>query len=145
MRSDHVVKFWNKGIEILLPWAKFVVKKSLEEKHISIGDCDLVESLKDEVKYLRAENQIKPAIIKTLSEKEKSLPQCSHSVIAPILESSKRNPKCNSPNKSTCSELLNNVVKVRKENTCDKSPTIHSDKNRQKRIYKCCCINWKFQ
>ena len=36
----------------------FVVKKSLEEKHLSIGDCDHVESLKEEIKYLKAENQM---------------------------------------------------------------------------------------
>ena len=67
---------------------------------------------------------MKTAIIKTMSEKEKSLAQCSHSVIALILESSKQNLKSNSPSKSTCSKLLNNVVEVSKENTCDKSPTI---------------------
>ena len=76
---------------------------------------------------------MKTAIIKTISEKENSLAQCSHSVIAPILESSKGNLKSNSPSKSTRSEFLNNVVEVSKENTCDKSPTIHSDKNRQKK------------
>ena len=64
-----------------------------------------------------------------MSEKEKSLAQCSHSVIVPILESSKGNPKSNSPSKSTRSEFLNNAVEVNKENTCDKSPTIHSNKN----------------
>ena len=68
---------------------------------------------------------MKTAIIKTMSEKEKSLAQCSHSALAPILESSKGNLKSNSPRKS-------NVVTVSKENTCAKSPTIHSDKNRQK-------------
>ena len=35
----------------------FVVKKFLEEKHLSVGDCDLVQSLKEEIKYLRAETQ----------------------------------------------------------------------------------------
>ena len=119
----------------------FVVKKSLEEKHLSVGDCDHVKSLKEEIKYLRAENQMKTAIIKTVSEKGKSLAQCSVSVMTPILDPSKGNPKSNSPSKSTRSEFLHNVVEVSKENTCDKSPTIHSDKNRQKRIYKCCCIN----
>ena len=69
-----------------------------------------------------------------MSEKEKSLAQCSHSVIALILESSKGNPKSNSPSKSTRSEFLSNVVEVSKKNTCDKSPTIHSDKNRQKNL-----------
>ena len=34
----------------------FVVKNSLEVKHHSVGDCDHVESLKEEIKYLRAEN-----------------------------------------------------------------------------------------
>ena len=59
-------------------------------------------------------------------EKEKSLAQCSYSALAPILESSKGNLKSNSPSNS-------NVVKVSKENTCAKSPTFHSDKNRQKK------------
>ena len=68
-----------------------------------------------------------------MSEMEKSLAQCFHSVIALILESSKRNPKSNSPSKSTRSEVLSNVVEVSKRNTCNKSPTIHSDKNRQKK------------
>ena len=84
----------------------FIAKKSLEEKHLSVGDCDHVESLKEEIKYLRAENQMKTAIIKTMSEKQKSLSQRSHSVIAPILESSEGNPKSNSPSKSSCSEFL---------------------------------------
>ena len=77
------------------------------------------------------------AIIKTMPEKEKWLAQCSHSVIAPILESSKGNPKSNSPGNSTRSEFLSNVVEVSKENTCDKSTPIITDK----KIYKCCCIN----
>ena len=68
-----------------------------------------------------------------MSEKEKSLAQCSHSVIAPILESSKGNQKSNSPSKRSCHELLSNVVEVSAENTCDKSQTICSDKNRQKK------------
>ena len=34
---------------------------------------------------------------------------------------------------STSSEFLHDVVEVSKENTCDKSPTIHFDKNRQKK------------
>ena len=84
----------------------FVVKKSLKEKHQSVGDCDHVESLKEEIQYLRAENQMKTAIIKTMSEKEKLLAQCSHLIIAPILASSKENPKSNSPSKSGCSEFL---------------------------------------
>ena len=58
-----------------------------------------------------------------MSEKEKSLAQCSHSIIAPILDSYKGNLKSNSPSKSTCREFLNNVVEVSKE------PTIHSNKN----------------
>ena len=66
-------------------------------------------------------------------KKEKSLAQCSHSTIAPILESSKRNKKSNSPSKSGCSEVLSNVEEVSKENSCDKLPTIHSNNNRQKR------------
>ena len=77
---------------------------------------------------------MKTAVIKTISEKEKSLAQCSHSVIAPILESSKKNPKSNPPSESTCSEFLSNVVEASKENTCDKPPIIHSDKNRQKNL-----------
>ena len=68
-----------------------------------------------------------------MSEKEKSLAQCSHSVIAPILESSKGNQKSNSPCKRSCHELLSNVVEVSAENTCDKSQTICSDKNWQKK------------
>ena len=75
----------------------FVVKKSLEEKHRSVGGCNHVESLKEDIKYLRAENQMKTVIIKTTSEKEKSLAQCLHSIIASIFESSKGNPKSNSP------------------------------------------------
>ena len=53
----------------------FFVKKFLEEKHLSVGDCDHVESLKEEIKYFRAETQMKTTIIKTMSEKEKSLAQ----------------------------------------------------------------------
>ena len=49
----------------------FVVRKSVEEKHLSIRDCDLVESLKEEIKYVGAENQTTTAIIKTMPEKEK--------------------------------------------------------------------------
>ena len=75
----------------------FVVKKSVEEKHLSIRDCDLIQSLKEEIKYVRAENQMTTAIIKTMPEKEKWLAQCSHSVIALILESSKGNPKSDFP------------------------------------------------
>ena len=51
----------------------FVVKMSLEVKHQSFGDCETVESLKEEIKCVRAKNQMKTAIIKTMSEKEKSL------------------------------------------------------------------------
>ena len=58
-----------------------------------------------------------------MSEKEKSLAQCLHSIIAPILDSYKENLKSNSPSKSTCREFLSNVVEVSKE------PTIHSNKN----------------
>ena len=74
---------------------------------------------------------MKTAIIKTMSEKEKSLAQCLHSIIAPILESSKGNLKSNSPSKNDCSEVLSNVVS--KEHSCDKLPTIHSNNHRQKR------------
>ena len=82
---------------------------------------------------------MKTANIKTMSQKQKSLAQCWHSVIAPILEPSKGNPKSNSPSKSPRREFLqflNNIVEVRKENTCDKSPTVQSDKNRQKKKKK---------
>ena len=51
----------------------FVVKMLLEVKHQSVGDCETVESLKEEIKCVRAKNQMKTAIIKTMSEKEKSL------------------------------------------------------------------------
>ena len=111
----------------------FVVKKSLEVKHESVGDCDHVESLKEEVKYLRAENQMKAAIIKTMPEKEKSLAQCSHSTIVLILEPSKGNPKLNSPSKSNSIKVSSNVVEVSKENSYDNIPTIHSNNSRQKR------------
>ena len=53
--------------------------------------------------------------------------------MAPMLESSKGNPKSNSPSKSIRSEFLHDVVEVSKENTCDKSGTFHSDKNWQKK------------
>ena len=76
---------------------------------------------------------MKTAIIKTMSEKEKSLAQCSYSSIAPTLKSSKGNPKSNSPSKTCCSEFLSNVVEVIKENFCDKLPSIHFVNNRQKR------------
>ena len=51
----------------------FVVKMSLEIKRQSVGDCETVESLKEEIKCVIAKNQMKTAIIKTMSEKEKSL------------------------------------------------------------------------
>ena len=111
----------------------FVVKTSLEEKHQSAGDCNHVESLKEEIKYFREENQMKIFIIKTMSKKEKSLAQCLHSIIALILQSSKGNLKSNSPSKSDSSEFWSNVVEVSKENSCDKLPTIHSDNEHQKR------------
>ena len=38
-------------------------------------------------------------VIKTMAEKEKLKAQCSHSVVAPITESSKGNLKPNSPRK----------------------------------------------
>ena len=132
--SGQAVKFQNRGIEILLPWADICCKKvsgrktsiswRLRPRSISEGGNQIPQS----------RNPMKTAIIKTTSEKEKSLAQCSHSVIALILESSKGNPKSNSPSKSTRSEFLSNVVEVSKKNTCDKSPTIHSDKNRQKNL-----------
>ena len=88
----------------------FFVKNSLEKKHLPVGDWDHVESLKGEIKYLRAENQMTTGVIKTMAEKEKLKAQCLHSVVAPITESSKGNPKPNSPRKSGCSEFLTNVV-----------------------------------
>ena len=47
----------------------FVVKKSLEEKHQSVGDSNHVESLKEEIKYLRAENQMKLSSLKPCQKK----------------------------------------------------------------------------
>ena len=57
-----------------------------------------------------AENQMKTAIIKTMSENEKSSGQCFHSVRAPILGSPKGNLKSSSPSKSSCDKVLSNVV-----------------------------------
>ena len=125
--KDHIMRL-NAEVEALKSFFLeqiFVVKKSLEEKHQSVGDCNRVESLKEEIKYLRAENQMKTAIIKTMSEKEKSLAQCSHSIIAPILKSSKGNPKSNSPSESDCSEVLSNEVEVSKENSCELYERLH--------------------
>ena len=83
--KDQIMRL-NSEIEALKSFfleQMIVVKNYLEEKHLSVGDCHHVESLKEEIKYLRAENQTKT--------------QCSHYVIAPILESSIGNPKSNSP------------------------------------------------
>ena len=113
--SNHTVKCQNRGIKILLTWANFVVKKSLEEKNQSAGDFNYIKSLKDEIKYLRAENQIKIVIIRNMSEKEKLLIQCLHLIVAPILESSNGNPILNSPSKSfevLSSEVLSNAIKI---------------------------------
>ena len=55
-----------------------------------------------------------------MSEKEKSLVQCSHSVVAPFYGSS--NSKSNSSSKSNCIEVLSNVVN--KKNSLEKLPTI---------------------
>ena len=44
----------------------FVLKKLLQENHQSVGNCNYVESLKDKIKYLGAENQIKTAIIRNI-------------------------------------------------------------------------------
>ena len=105
------------------------MKSSLEEKHQSVGDHgNHVEPLKEEIRFLRAENQIKTAIIKTMSEKDKSFAQCSHSIIAPIPESPKGYPKSNSPRKSGCSEVFGNIVEVSKENGRDKLPLIRISK-----------------
>ena len=89
----------------------------LEGKHHSAEDCNYVESLKDEIKYFRAEKQMKTAIIKAMSEREKSLVPCLYSAEAPFLESSNGNPKLNSPNKSDSSEVLSNAVQITKEIT----------------------------
>ena len=62
-------------------------------KNQSVGDCNYVESLKGEIKYFRAEKQMKTVVIKATSEREKSLVRCLYSVEAPILESSNGNPK----------------------------------------------------
>ena len=73
-----------------------------------------------------------------MSEKEKSRAQCSHSVTAPILGSSKGNQKSNSPSKRSCHELLSNVVEVSAENTCDKykqSAPIKSDKKNLQMLF----------
>ena len=64
-----MVKCQNKALKSFFLEQIFVVKKSLEEKHQSVGDCNYVESLKKEIKYLIAENQMKTGIIKTMSEK----------------------------------------------------------------------------
>ena len=76
---------------------------------------------------------MKTAIIETLSQKEKSSVQYSHSILAPILESSNRNPKLNYPSKSDCIEVLCNVVPVTKENFSHKLPTINSENDGQRR------------
>lgn len=103
----------------------------LEGKHHSAEDCNYVESLKEEIKYFRAEKQMKTAIIKAMSERENSLVPCLYSAEAPFLESSNGNPKLNSPNKSDCSEVLSNAVQITKENSLYKLPTISSENNRQ--------------
>ena len=54
---------------------------------------------------------MKTTIIKTMSEKAKSLAQFLHSIIAPV---------------------LSNVVEVSKENSRNKLPTVHSENNRQR-------------
>ena len=62
----------NAEIETLKTFLEqiFIVKKCLEERHQSVGDCNCIEYPKDEIKYLRAENQMKIAIlIKVMSEK----------------------------------------------------------------------------
>ena len=89
----------------------------LEGKHHSAEDCNYVESLKDEIKYFRAEKQMKTAIIKAMSERENLLVPCLYSAEAPFLESSNGNPKLNSPDKSDCSEVLSNAVQITKEIT----------------------------
>ena len=108
----------------------FVVKKSLKEKHQSVGGWDHVESLKEEIQYLRAENQIKTAIIKTMSEKKKSI------LIFNYISNSwfvKGKSKSNPSSKIDYSEVLNDVVEVSKENSREKLPTSHSKNNRQSR------------
>lgn len=131
--KDQIMRL-NAEIEALKYFFEqvFVAKKSLEEKHQSVGDSNYVGSLKDKIKYLRAENQMKIAITKTILEKEKSSVQCSYSIVAPVLESSSRNLKFNSLGKIDCIEVLSNEVQVTKENSRDKLPTINSENYRQR-------------
>ena len=83
---------------------------------------------------------MKTVIIKTMSEKEKSLAQCSHSIIASIVESTKGNPKSNSPNKSHCSEVFSNIVEVSKKtlvtNYQQSTPKITDKEDPQILLYK---------
>ena len=131
--KDQIMRL-NAEIEALKYFFEqvFVAKKSLEEKHQSVGDSNYVGSLKDKIKYLRAENQMKIAITKTILEKENSSVQCSYSIVAPVLESSSRNLEFNSLGKIDCIEVLSNEVQVTKENSRDKLPTINSENYRQR-------------
>ena len=131
--KDQIMRL-NAEIEALKSFFEqvFVAKKSLEEKHQSVGDSNYVGSLKDKIKYLRAENQMKTAITKTILEKEKSSVQCSYSIVAPVRESSSRNLKFNSISKIDFIEVLSNAVQVTKENSRDKLPTINSENYRQR-------------
>ena len=106
----------------------FVVKKSLEQKHQSVGGCNHVESLKEEIKYLRAENQMETAIIKTMSEKKEI-----NSYIQLYFQFVKGKSKSNPSSKIDYSEVLSDVVEVGKENSLEKLPTSHSKDNRQSR------------
>ena len=66
----------NSKIEALKPVILeqiFVVKKYLEEKHLSVRDCDYVESLKEEIKYLSAENQMKKRKKKKRKRKKRNI------------------------------------------------------------------------
>ena len=60
--------------------------------------------------------------------------------MAPILESSKKNPESNSPSKSNCSQFLSNVVEVSKENSCNNyqqsTPIITDKKDLQMLLYQ---------
>ena len=67
-----------------------------------------------------------------MSEKEKSLVQCSHSVVAPIHKSSNGNSKSNSGSKCDCCKVLSNVVHIGKEKSRDKLPTVNSENNRHR-------------
>ena len=74
---------------------------------------------------------MKTVIIRTMSEKKKPSGQCSHSIIALILESSYGNPELNSPSKRVSDEVLSNAVQISKTSSRDKLPKNNSKNNRQ--------------